>query len=171
MTDFPENPVDHIAGISLFKFIEHSQLKTQPTIIDDSITSSIDTNVTLPWYIGKSAPDTLQLSIKQKTDEQGSPYEIILEGSIADSSAAYKLFMKMRNRIFILLARDNDNITRFLGSITEPLTFTFELATSTQSGQKELRFKFLGLQITNPPIYELSIDSEASVSTSQSEII
>jgi len=164
MNNFPSPPVDHQGGLQLFNFIEHSQMKSMPPIFDNTINALL--NITLPWYVGSSHEDTLQLTIRQLTDNHGSPWEINLQGSVSNSPEMYKLFLNMSTRIFIAIARDTEGVNRLLGTMREPLTFSFDYASSTPSGQKALNFTFSGMQKTKPAIYALALPSISNENSS-----
>lgn len=158
MNDFPANPVDNMGGIAWFNFFECSQLTDLTIRFNNTITENIRLNGTL--YKGMVHPYSSRLQIVSDSDDNGSYYTITLEGSMGVSKEASLLFANMPGRDFMVVIADADAVQYLLGKPDEPLSFAWEMDTSTASGVKQIKYTFKGIQKNHPPIFNLTSTTE-----------
>ncbi len=166
MNDFPDSKMDNMGGMAAFRFCEYSQMPD--FIIPPSGILSTDPEITGNWLNGNS-DETLKLTIEPKDNEQGSPYNIALEGVRSVSDELLTLFAKMKPRRFVVLATDADQINYLCGNKDEHLRFTFTIDTGAANGIKTANYKFEGEMSHHPPLVEnptLLQGSGSAVSTS-----
>jgi hypothetical protein len=158
MNDFPANPVDNMGGIAWFNFFECSQVADLTIRFNNTITENIRLNGTL--YKGIVHPNSSRLQIVADSDDNGGFYTITIEGSMGVSKEASLLFAKMLGRDFMVVIADADAMQYLVGKPDEPLSFVWEMETSTASGVKQLKYTFKGVQKNHPPIFNHTSTTE-----------
>jgi len=153
MNNFPNPPLDNIAGIASFNFVEVEKVNSIPFVINNKITSSIVLKDGYLWFKGYSSIDSLEYSEPIKQSNHGNFIEAELKGFVPESPEILQLFTKMDGRRFILHLTDNDNLKKIAGTIEQPLTFLCDFETQTVSGNKGYKYHFKGLLTKRAPIY------------------
>jgi len=150
-----------MGGISAFQFCEYFQMPDFVKPLSNIITEEI--NITGSWAIGKS-DQNLKLSIDLLNDDQGSPCDVILEGTRAVSAELIALFASLMQKRFIVQATDSDYITYLLGNSKEHLAFSYSIHTNTVNGAKTASYKFFGQLSSQPPLISVPASSQSSIS-------
>jgi hypothetical protein len=166
MNNFPNPPIDNIAGIADFNFIEVEGVNKIPIPIDHRIIYVVTLVSPYTWLKGYSSIDTLQYSESSKVSDNGPYIEAQLKGFVPDSPEMLQQLVKMDGRRFVVHLTDNDGLERISGTIDQPLIFSFDFETQTVSGVKGYRYKFKGLLEKRAPIYDLPIGNGSSSGTS-----
>ncbi|MFK5893744.1 MAG: hypothetical protein QM504_11040 [Pseudomonadota bacterium] len=164
MNNFPQPPIDSMAGLASFKFVEVEGVSNIPRSVNHIISTAISLVVNYAWFDGYSAIDALEYSEPGKQSEHGSFTAAQLLGFVAYSPEILQLFVKMDSRRFVLHLIDNDGYERIAGTIEQPLTFSCDFETQTVRGVKGYKYSFTGLLETRAPIYLLPTGSSSSTS-------
>ncbi|NQU54364.1 MAG: hypothetical protein HQ522_17705 [Bacteroidetes bacterium] len=165
MNDFPNPPIDSIAGLASFKFIEVEGVYNIPIPINQKITTAISRNTGYSWRLGYGAIDSTDFSESGKQSDDGPFIESQLKGFTPDSEEMLQLLVKMDGRRFVLHVIDNDGLERIVGTIEQPLSFTCDFIIQTVSGVKGYHYKFNGLLSKRSPIYDSFYNFYSSASS------
>ncbi len=155
-----------MGGISSFRFCEYAQMPDFIKPLSNILTKEIA--ITGSWSIGKS-DQNLKLSIDSDNDEQGTPYNIELQGTRGVSKELISLFASLMQKRFVVQATDSDYISYLLGNNQEHLAFSYSIHTSTVDGAKIAAYKFYGTVNSQPPLISIPKSSSGSASLSTSE--
>jgi len=154
MNNFPSLSADIMGGLEKFRFAELqdcSSFTVRDTIVRVSALSSISAT----WYDGYSTQNELKFTDEGKFDGNGPSFNKTIEGFFpGDHNAALQLFNSMAGKYFILYIKDNDGKEKIVGSVEEPLIFTFTFASGNPRGKKGYAYKFTGSGREKSPAYD-----------------
>ncbi len=162
MNNFPQPPIDNMGGLSFFKFLEVEGVAEFPYVINNEINDDISLNSDYSWADGYSSAEKLEYSENSKTSDNGKYLESLLKGSAPYSEDFHKLFESMNNRRFIIHFSDSDGNERIAGTDEQPLTFSYNFTTQTESGVKSYTYKFSGNIRKSAPIYKPSSSGQST---------
>lgn len=161
MNNFPQPPIDSIAGLASFNFVEVEGVNSIARPLDHKITDAVTLNANYSWLTGYSSIDALDYSESGKQSDDGTFVEAQLRGFAPASPEMLQRLGKMDGRMFVLHITDNDGLEKVVGTIEQPLTFSCDFETQTVSGVKGYYYKFKGLLENRAPIYEPPVGSSS----------
>jgi hypothetical protein len=157
--DIP-NQIEIMGGVNFFKFIEIDKILTIPRQLLGEIGLIIlkDEN---EWSAGYASPNTLELNVTPQKDNQGTVFNVVLSGEYPGPSAAMmNEFNGMLNKKYVVLVKDTSDKTRVLGSLDQPLEFSFSEKTGKSATDRPgINFSFEGKMLTTPRFYKIDISA------------
>jgi hypothetical protein len=168
MQNFPSIPSDVIGGVAHFRFTRLSDASA--FTVSDSVVELDDlSDISENWFNGYSTQDELKFTDESSQGENGISFNKVLEGFYpGDSKQVLQLFNEMAGNYFILYMVDNDGLEKIIGSVEEPLLFTFSHTSANPRGKKGYSYQFTGSGREKSPVWETSESSSSSVPSSSS---
>lgn len=152
------NQIEIMGGVNFFQFVEIDKILTIPRQYSGEIGEILlkDENT---FQNGYATPNTLEMIITPTDDDQGTIYDVRLTGEYpVVSPAMINKFRNMLNRKYLVLAKNSTGRSRVLGSVEEPLKFSFsEKSGKVASDRPAIQFSFLGKSLHHPYYYAQEI--------------
>jgi hypothetical protein len=125
--------IENMGGGAAFRFMPISNLYTLPRVIDGNIEDTVYTYGYPCLYTGYATQDTLEFTTQY--DAEAMVWVTTLSGRTPVMSAAQtKLFRELIGTHLIVVYTDNNGVSYFLGTPTEPVIFTFGAASGQAGG-------------------------------------
>jgi len=154
MQNFPSIPTDIIGGIAEFKFAR-LQDASSFSVLDSVVQANALSQIASAWYTGYSTISELKFSEEQSVGDHGSSFVKTLEGFFpGDDENILPLMNEMAGQYFLLYLKDNDELMKIVGSVNEPMIFTFKFSSANPKGKKGYTWQFMGAGRSKSPIWD-----------------
>lgn len=166
MNNFPSLSADIMGGLETFRFAELQDCSSFSVRNATAWVADLS-SISAAWYNGYSTRDELKFTDEGKFDNNGTSFQKTIEGFFpGDGTAVLQLFNEMAGKYFILYIKDNDGTEKIIGSVEEPLLFTFTFNSANPRGKKGYAFQFFGVGRNKSPLYNPESIPESSSSVS-----
>ncbi len=156
MNDFTSfQDTDNIGGCQSFQFIPVNQVVSIPDPIDFVIPTEPTLLSGATFFNGYSTAKTLLFDEKTQKNNAGEYFLQKISGFYPKiRPSILKLFKEMKNHKFIVLVHDNNNMLRMVGTLEQPLEFSYSLSTGTNPVQRNgITFEFTAENELPAPMY------------------
>jgi hypothetical protein len=146
---------ENLGGVFIFKFIPviHVQSIAQP--IDNRILTPVVLKQGFNWLDFYATEGTMQLKEDLQPSDHGDFYKLKLTASVPKIRTEIDhTFSLMRNVKFLIDVVDNNGQRKLLGTLEEPLSFTFQSDTGDSMPKKNnYSVEFFAELTDNSPTY------------------
>lgn len=154
----PADGFSNIGGVAYFWFAPIEKVQSIPDV--NSTLKAISAPVTWKdggtFLSGYSTIEKQSLSIRSSFGSNGRSFDVELSGFWpGHDESMSELLDLMNGQQFIVLAEDNEAKRRLLGTLDEPMIFSFGEwgAGTANSGGRGYKFSFSRKMSYNPPFY------------------
>ena len=153
--DIKKHKNDNLGGIHSFIFTPVENVLDIPPVISGSVRMAITLKAGTRWYRGHGIEGTMRFTDEPQEDENGTFYQKRLIGLIAKKRASLvDQLTSMKNRRFIVIARDYNDIMWLIGNKSEPLLFKSGSDSKEHiPGRNEISFEFFNPGIDESPVF------------------
>ena len=155
MNEFPAIPMDSMAGLAEFYFVEAAGIIYLPDPVQGIVSAPVILKAGYSWTKGYATQDTLQYSEPSKQTAHGTHYTAALKGFVPDEKSIRQQLIAMDTKKYIVLFTDNDGQKKIGGTLEYPFEFNSDYESQTTSGgEKGYNYQFATLLIKKAPVYD-----------------
>jgi len=149
---------DNMGGCLSFDFVPVDDVAWIPTYPYYEVTDAVVLAIGASWRTGYSTPRKLSYSEKAEKTDAGEYYITEITGFYPKLSPSMLSVMNsMMGRHFLLKIKDNNGYTRLVGTLEEPLEFTFDQQPGKNAREANgFNFRFYGAHMHVSPFYNPS---------------
>lgn len=137
MNDINEPCGDNLGGINSIQFIPVEDVISIPDPYGNKIIKPVVLGTGKRLFNAYATRGTIRYTQNPRITAAGTIYDKKLVASIPKEYAENEeLYFQMRNRQFIVVYRNNNNIRKILSTLSEPLKFTADLDTGADVPNK-----------------------------------
>lgn len=155
MNDINKHRGDNLGGLYHFRFIPKNDVNSIPVAISGKICEPVELKSGARWFDFYATEGTQSFNEDQQTNDHGNYFKLKLSGSTPKiRTEVSDIFNEMKDQEFIIDCTDNNGNRRLIGTINEPLRFSFKSDTGNGAQNKNAySFEFYGDVSKVPPTY------------------
>ncbi|HNW90987.1 MAG TPA: hypothetical protein PK664_06540 [Paludibacteraceae bacterium] len=144
MKSFINFNMETMGGCESFLFAPKEDILLIPAVVNNVIAQEIQFYGSNTFYFGAAIMDTLSFSEEQQDGDPGASFKTEITGMVPRLTAEYlDLFNEMRRHRFVVLVKDNNGLSRLVGTKSTGMKFWFKQSTkTTPSGLNGFEFGF-----------------------------
>jgi len=156
ITNFPLPTNPNLGGIKAFSFIEIGLVSSFPIPVSFQLTNYPTLIQGASFKTGLAAPFSYRFDLKPNKEDNPAYYFFNLSGFYPEISRnILSLFEEMEQEEFLLIATDNNNLNRIVGTELTPLFFKYtEIHGLNLPNKQGLEFTFHGTLLKPPPFFK-----------------
>lgn len=153
MRDINEPCGDNLGGINSFEFIPITDISSIPDLYRGKLIRPIVLVSGKRWFKGYGTFETIGFTEDDAKSKDGTSFlpkfKCVVPKELYENEA---LYFVMRHQQFIVKYKNNNGLTKIIGTLEEPLQFTYSLNTgSTVTTRNQHNIEFFG-DTTRPAI-------------------